>query len=305
MAIVKSIKKIKYEGDTFNLHIKDNHNYFANNLCVSNCHLASAESMQLILEQPFDIKVGMTGSVPIVDVDRLSISQVFGEPDFLITARELMDMGLLTDSTITPLFLKYKKGQDGLKASFKYQDEVSFIKQSESRMRFVKSFLEKLPGLTVCLYAHNEHGENTFRSITGTDVKPNDFEKMKELGVFLINGKTRGKVREQIRKYTEHLDKGVIIANYKVFSTGINLPNLTNLILLSSTKSYVTILQSLGRVFRKKSGKIKARIFDLVDVFPYKKESYSMKHFWERLAAYNQENHTIIEKEIDLSKYIE
>ncbi len=35
---IKKIKKIDYKGDVFNLHIKDNHNYFANNHCVSNCH---------------------------------------------------------------------------------------------------------------------------------------------------------------------------------------------------------------------------------------------------------------------------
>lgn len=35
---IKSIKKIDYKDDVYNLHIKDNHNYFANNLCVSNCH---------------------------------------------------------------------------------------------------------------------------------------------------------------------------------------------------------------------------------------------------------------------------
>lgn len=35
---IKSIKKIDYKEDVFNLHIKDNHNYFANNHCVSNCH---------------------------------------------------------------------------------------------------------------------------------------------------------------------------------------------------------------------------------------------------------------------------
>ena len=272
-------------------------------ILVDEAHLASAESMQLILENPFKKKLGMTGSVPIIEVDKLSIVQVLGEPEYIITARELMDLGLLTDSTITPLFLKYSKQQDGLRSGLKYRDEVDFIKQSKSRMKFVKNFLEKLPGLSVCLYAHNEHGENTFKSITGIDIKPNDIDTMKKYNVFLISGKTKGKIREEIRLYTEDLEKGVIIANYKVFSTGINLPNLTNLILLSSTKSYVTILQSLGRVFRKKSGKNKARIFDLIDVFPYKKESYSLKHFWERLAAYNQENHTIIEKEIDLSNY--
>ena len=35
---IKSIKKIDYKDDVYNLHIKDNHNYFANNHCVSNCH---------------------------------------------------------------------------------------------------------------------------------------------------------------------------------------------------------------------------------------------------------------------------
>lgn len=35
---IKSIKKIDYTDDVYNLHIKDNHNYFANNHCVSNCH---------------------------------------------------------------------------------------------------------------------------------------------------------------------------------------------------------------------------------------------------------------------------
>jgi Rad3-related DNA helicase len=35
---IKSIKKIDYKDDVYNLHIEDNHNYFANNHCVSNCH---------------------------------------------------------------------------------------------------------------------------------------------------------------------------------------------------------------------------------------------------------------------------
>lgn len=35
---IKSIKKIDYKDDVYNLHVQDNHNYFANNHCVSNCH---------------------------------------------------------------------------------------------------------------------------------------------------------------------------------------------------------------------------------------------------------------------------
>lgn len=35
---IKSIKKIEHDDNVLNLRIKDNHNYFANNHCVSNCH---------------------------------------------------------------------------------------------------------------------------------------------------------------------------------------------------------------------------------------------------------------------------
>jgi len=35
---IRSIKKIDYNEDVYNLHVEDNHNYFANNHCVSNCH---------------------------------------------------------------------------------------------------------------------------------------------------------------------------------------------------------------------------------------------------------------------------
>ena len=35
---IKSIRRIDYVEDVYNLHVEDNHNYFANNHCVSNCH---------------------------------------------------------------------------------------------------------------------------------------------------------------------------------------------------------------------------------------------------------------------------
>jgi superfamily II DNA or RNA helicase len=287
----QSLVKVTHQMDDYDVILTDE------------CHLASAESLQKILKQSFNNKLGMTGSVPIINVNLMHLIQIFGEPDFIIRARELMDMGLLTDSYIVTMFLSHQKGSEGLKSNLKYQDEVKYIKNNLNRKNFVKKFLRKLPGLSVALYHHNDHGEQTYFDLTGTYPDYNNIEKMKKLGVFFVSGKTKGKVREEIRQYTNTIQKGIIIANYKVFSTGINLPNITNIIFLSSTKSYVTILQSLGRVFRMKKGKNKAMIYDLVDIFPYKKESYSEKHFWQRLQAYKQEKHKILEKEIDLKKF--
>jgi len=269
------------------------------------CHLASAESLQKILKEPFKIKLGMTGSVPIIHENFMSLEQIFGTPEYIIRARELMDMGLLTDSYIVCMFLKYPKNANkiGMRSNFKYHDEIKFIKENEIRHKFVSKFAKKLQntqGISVFLYSHTEHGEETFKNITGEYPKHNDIDRMKELGVFFVNGKTKGKIREEIRKYTNEIHNGIIIANYKVFSTGINLPNISNIIFLSPVKSFVTILQSLGRVFRLKQGKHKAMIYDLIDVFPYSTENYTLKHFWHRDTYYTNEKHKIIEREIDL-----
>ena len=271
-------------------------------ILVDEAHLAGAESYKKILKENFEYNLAMTGSVPIIKTARMSIEEVFSDPKFIIKARELMDMGLLTDSVIHPIFLNYSKPMTKGKSKMKYQEEVKFIKESVERREFISKFTKKLDGLKVLLFNHTDHGKEQYKDITG-EYPPTGkkaFDRMKELEVFFINGGTASKVREQIRIYTNTLKTGIIVANYKVFSTGINLPNLKHLILLSSTKSYTTIMQSLGRVFRLKENKNIAQIWDFVDVFIFKKESYALKHFWERLAAYTLEGHKISEREIDL-----
>ena len=42
---IKTIKKISRNNETvYNLTVKDNHNYFANGILVSNCHTCLAKS---------------------------------------------------------------------------------------------------------------------------------------------------------------------------------------------------------------------------------------------------------------------
>jgi len=305
MAKILKIEKIKYIGDTYNLHVKDNHNYFANNLCVSNCHQAKADILQEILKQPCEFKLGMTGSMPIIKVDAMALEQALGKPIRIINAKQLMELNLLTDTTVVSLFLNHPKGGIyGTKSGMKYQAEVKFIRESPHRLGFVKKFLLKLKGVTVALYNTTEHGEATYESLTGvklTNKKKSDFEMMKELGVFFMSGSTKPSVREQIRLYLNDCENAIVIGQMAVLSTGINIPRLKNLVFLSSTKSYTLVLQAMGRVMRlhKEKGS-NVYIYDVVDCFSYKRDTYSLKHFFERQRYYQLEGHPILEKEIQL-----
>jgi predicted helicase len=135
-------------------------------------------------------------------------------------------------------------------------------------------------------------------------LKKNDFEYQKQLGVFFISGSTKSTVREKIREYLNSSESKneILIAQSTTISTGINLPKLTNLVIAEMPgKSFTKILQSIGRVMRKSKEKGNTVfIWDIIDVFPYKNENYSLKHFWERMEYYNSEEHEIIEMEKEL-----
>lgn len=272
-------------------------------IMVDEAHTAKADVLQSILNQPADIKIGMTGSMPIIKTDAMKLEQALGLPNRIINAKQLMDLNLLTDTTIIKMYLNYHRRLT--KSGMKYQEEVKFVRESIERQEFVQEFLEKLKGVTVALYNTTQHGEDTFESLTGvklTGKLKSDFEMMKEHNVFFMSGGTKSSVREQIRLYLNDCEQAIVIGQFSVLSTGINIPRLKNLVFLSSTKSYTLILQAIGRIMRLHHEKgDNVYVWDLIDVFDYKKDTYSLKHSYQRDLYYRSEGHPCVEKEIYLS----
>ena len=296
--IIESIEKIPYQGDTYNLHIEDNHNYFAENILVSNCHLAKADTLQHILNNPFETRIGLTGTMPIEMMDSLLLEQQFGTPETYITAKGLIDLGLATNLTIVPIFLNQKV------KILKYQDEVKYRETDPKRKKFVTSFLKKLPGLTIVLYQHTQHGKDTWMDYTKNPISDiTSFEKMKESKCFFLSGGTKPAVRKQILNFlSTEIGDYVLIGQSKILSTGINIKPLRNLVFLSSNKSYTQVIQSIGRVLRLHESKKKALVFDLVDDYTQgrKTENYALRHFYQRLKFYENQGFDMAEKEITL-----
>lgn len=81
-----------------------------------------------------------------------------------------------------------------------------------------------------------------------------------------------------------------ILASFGVFSTGVNLKRLDNLILASGSKSEIRILQSIGRTLRKGNDADNATLFDIADnlkVGSY--TNYTLEHFRKRIEIYSSE----------------
>jgi superfamily II DNA or RNA helicase len=82
-------------------------------------------------------------------------------------------------------------------------------------------------------------------------------------------------------------EDSIIVASYGVFSAGVNLPAIENIIFAHPFKSKITGLQSIGRGLRLKEGKTKCVLFDIADNMAYKKTINSTyRHFGDRLKMY-------------------
>ena len=74
------------------------------------------------------------------------------------------------------------------------------------------------------------------------------------------------------------------IAISAIFSTGINVKNLHNIIFAAGGKSFIRTVQSIGRGLRKHATKEKLIIFDIADNLPY-----GRRHCDKRKSIYEKE----------------
>ena len=97
--------------------------------------------------------------------------------------------------------------------------------------------------------------------------------------------------REHIRRLVENEDDQIIVASYGTFSTGINIKRLHNLVFASPSQSRVRNLQSIGRVLRQYRGKEVATLYDIADdISRDSGKNYTLRHLFERLKIYKEEN---------------
>ena len=107
-----------------------------------------------------------------------------------------------------------------------------------------------------------------------------------------IYGGVSGDERERIRHLIENdpLKQHDILASYGVFSTGVNLKRLDNVIFASGSKSEIKVLQSIGRSLRKGNGSDKATLYDIADDLSVGTfNNYTLNHFRKRIEIYSSE----------------
>lgn len=261
-------------------------------------------------------KFGFTGTLPEDPVMKMELFGLFGLPKSYVRSSELIERGLATPININTIVFKYDRNDKNVfKESGNYTKQLKFLKEHEKRNEFIVNLTVKLKskGNNLILFQHTDHGKGLFldtmaRLYPDVEVANKDitgkksFDFQEQYGIYFLNGEDDAKTRERTRKILEEHDDAILIANYSLLSTGVNIKKLHNMILSSPLKAYTTVTQSIGRLMRLHPDKTEANVYDIVDDFGIRKPGgIFWKQYQHRLkTSYNPEGFPINEIDFNL-----
>jgi len=244
-------------------------------------HLFKSKSLVSIMTKLHHAKYrfGFTGTLDGTQTHKWVLEGLFGPAYKVTKTDELMKQGHLSQLDIQCLVLKHPPQKFET-----YNDEIEYLISHEQRNRFITNLTLDLKGNSLVLYSRVEtHGAILYEQINNN--------KRGDRKVFFIHGGVDAEQRELVREITEQETNAIIVASYGTFSTGINIKNLHNIIFASPSKSRIRNLQSIGRVLRKGTNKVKAILYDIADDCSLKsRKNYTLNHLIERIKIYNEEN---------------
>lgn len=245
-------------------------------------HTATADSISSIMKKAdkAENRIGLTGTLTDSKMNELALIGHFGPVHKMITTAELMESGMISQLKINAIILKHPSGIPLMP----YTDELDYIVTNKARNEFIVKLVKNLKGNTLVLFQFVEKHGRVLEAM------------MKEAGlnVMFVYGGTDAEDRENVRKIMEQRDGVVALASSQIFSTGVSINRLHNVILASPSKSKIRILQSIGRSLRKHENKTVANLYDIADdIMVGSKPNHTLNHFTERYKIYLAEKFKI------------
>lgn len=244
--------------------------------------LATAEKIsKLVKSLKCKNMFGFTGSLPENKFDVWSINRIFGPVIYHKKSIELRQDKYISKVRVVGIELNYKVIPKFTKPSMSeptagYEEEITWLHTNEYRNSVISKLVNKLDTNTLILVDRIVHGEHLLEYLKANTDKQ----------IFFIQGSIEVEEREKLRRLMEETSGVVCIAISKIFSTGISIKNLHNIIFAAIGKARIKIIQSIGRSLRLHHTKQIATIFDIADVCL----NYGYKHYEERKRLYQTEN---------------
>jgi len=255
---------------------------------VDEVHMAKADVLKELLTgvmSNIPIRFGLTGTIPKAIFEAQALYVSLGNVINKLSASTLQEMGVLAQCHVNIVQL-----QDKTEFS-NYQSELKFLLEDDKRLTKICMMLEKIKdtGNTLILVDRVAAGREIQTRLSEAFTKARlDYEVS-----FVSGGTDMTERKEQYDEVATATNK-VIIATYGVAAVGINIPRIFNLVLVEPGKSFVRVIQSIGRGIRKAEDKDHVQIWDITSSCKFAK-----RHLTQRKAFYKEANYPFSVEKID------
>jgi superfamily II DNA or RNA helicase len=258
------LDKKSYDSETLSLA-----EFLEGVVCViiDEVHQAKADVLKKLLSQNMahaPIRWGLTGTIPKEEINFHSILATIGPVVNRIAAHQLQERGVLAQCHVNIVQML------DVKEFRTYQEELKYLVTDSERIGYIAKLCNSIKdaGNTLILVDRLDAGKQIVEAIPDS--------------VF-ISGEVKLTERKEHYDEVKESDSKVIVATYGVAAVGLNIPRIFNLVLLEPGKSFVRVIQSIGRGIRKAEDKDFVQIWDITSTCKYAK-----RHLTERKKFYKE-----------------
>lgn len=249
-------------------------------------------------------RFGVTGTLPKAETDAMAVKIAVGTVQYSKPAHELIDEGHLAELHIDIMQLEVdlKRQYDQYLEDGEYDKPMTYIQFKDSyfpdwtaekqflqtekeRLEWIASYIEikrdAKKGNVLCLVDGVRFGQKLAKMIDGA--------------IFLYGG-DKMKDRKEVYELFKENDDLVVIATVKIASTGLNIKRIFNMMFIDVGKSFVRVIQTIGRGLRKAPDKDYVNVTDICSDLKYGK-----RHLRERIKFYKEAKYPHKKRKVDYS----
>ena len=244
---------------------------------VDEVHMAKADALKTLLTgvmSRIPIRWGLTGTIPKEKFESVALLVSLGPVISRLSASELQSQGVLAQCHVNIVQL-----EDHAEFS-NYQSELKYLLEEPDRLKTIADLVRQVnaTGNTLVLVDRIAAGQALVEQLADA--------------VF-VSGATKARDRQDEYDEVAEATGKIIVATYGVAAVGINIPRIFNLVLIEPGKSFVRVIQSIGRGIRKAEDKDHVQIWDVTSTCKFAK-----RHLTKRKVFYREANYPFTQEKL-------
>ena len=246
---------------------------------VDEVHMAKADALKTLLTGVFahiPLRWGLTGTIPKELFESQALLVSLGPVISRLAASELQERGVLAQCHVNIVQLVDHQEHTN------YQSELKYLLEEPGRLDAMARLIQQV----------NSTG-NTLVLVDRVAAGQALVQRLGERAVF-VSGATKAKDRQDEYDQVAEATGKIIVATYGVAAVGINIPRIFNLVLVEPGKSFVRVIQSIGRGIRRAEDKDHVQIWDITSTCRFAK-----RHLTKRKAFYKDASYPFTQERLE------